>query len=67
MPEKTLGGSGGVLPWKIFEKLHNAMTILGLFEQFLREYVIFLAPYFECFTNDAFCSHSFDYVAYDVI
>ena len=23
---------------------------------------MFLAPNFECFTNDAFCSHSFDYV-----
>ena len=23
--------------------------------------MLFLAPNFECFTNDAFCSHSFDY------
>ena len=22
---------------------------------------MFLAPNFECFTNDAFCAHSFDY------
>ena len=52
-----------MLPQKIFENLHtamSAMTILVLFEQFLRK-ICLLAPNFECFTNDAFCSHSFDY------
>ena len=29
---------------------------------FYGKFVIFLAPNFERFTNDAFCSHSFDYV-----
>ena len=51
-----------MLPRKIFENLHTAMVILVLFEQFLGNFVIFLAPNFECFTNnDAFCLHSFDY------
>ena len=50
-----------MLPWKSFENLHTEMTISVLFEQFLGKFVIILAPNFECFTNDAFCSHSFDY------
>ena len=31
----TLGGSGGMLPRKIFENLHTVMAILVLFKQFL--------------------------------
>ena len=30
--KKALGGSGGMLPQKIFENLHTVMTILVLFE-----------------------------------
>ena len=37
VPKTTLGGSGGMLPWKIFENLHTTMVILVLFEQFLRK------------------------------
>ena len=37
------------------------MAISVLFKQFLGKFVIFLAPYLECFTNGAFCSHNFDY------
>ena len=50
-----------MLPGKIFESLRTAMAILVLFEQFLGKLVTFLTFNFECFTNDAFCSHSFDY------
>ena len=32
--KKTLGGSGGMFPRKIFENLHAAMAILVLLEQF---------------------------------
>ena len=49
-----------MLPRKKFENLRFVMAILVLFE-FLEKFVTFLAPNFECLTNDAFCSHSFDY------
>ena len=57
----TVGGSVGMLPRKFFENLHTVMAILVLFEQFLGNVCHILAPNFKCFTNDAFCSHSFDY------
>ena len=50
-----------MLLWKNFETLHSEMAILLLIKQFWGKLVTFLAPNFECFTNDAFCSHSFDY------
>ena len=50
-----------MLPRKIFENLHIVMAILVLFKQFLGKVCHFLAPNFECFTNDAFCSQSFVY------
>ena len=51
-----------MLPRKIFENLHTAMAVLVHFEQFQGQFVIFLAPNFECFTiYNAFCSDSFDY------
>ena len=50
-----------MLPRNIFETLHTVMAILVLFEQFLSKGCMFLTPNFECFTNDAMCSLSFDY------
>ena len=50
-----------MLPRKNVENLHSAMAILVLFEKFLRKFVIFFPPNFECFTNDAFCLYGFDY------
>ena len=51
-----------MLPRKIFENLHTAMAILVLFNNFEGKFVIFLAPYFECFTKyNAFCSRNFNY------
>ena len=38
------------------------MAILVLSEQFLRKICHIFGPNFERFTNNAFCSHSFDYV-----
>ena len=36
-------GSGGILPWKIFENLHSVVAISVFFEQFLGKlYLIFL-------------------------
>ena len=52
------GVRGHIFP----ENLRAAMAILVLFEQVLGKFVIFLSPNFECFTSDAFCLHSFDYV-----
>ena len=54
-------GSGGMLPRKKIENLHTVMVIFVLFKQFLGKLVTFLVPNFEYFTNDAFCSHSFNY------
>ena len=51
---------GHASPKKI-KNLHTVMAIAVLFKQFGGKLVTFLAPNFECFTNDAFCSHSFDY------
>ena len=36
--KKGCGGSGGVLPRKIFKNLRTVVAILVLFEQFLRKY-----------------------------
>ena len=38
------------------------MAILVLSEQFIRKICHIFGPNFEHFTNNAFCSHSFDYV-----
>ena len=47
---------------KIFENLHTAMAILVLFSTIFKESLsTFLAANFECFTDDAFCSHSVCY------
>ena len=58
-----MGGSGGMLPRKIFENLHAVMAILVLFEQFSRKFCLnFFDLNSKCFTKyDAFCSHTFDY------
>ena len=37
-------GSGGILPQKIFENLHTAMTIQVFFEQFLRKVCHIFGP-----------------------
>ena len=50
-----------MFPRKIFENLHTVMAILVLFKQFLEKLVTFFAPNFECFSNDEFCSHGFEY------
>ena len=39
----NLEGSGGMLPWKIFENLHTVMGILALFEQ-LVTLILFFCP-----------------------
>ena len=39
----TLGGSGGMLPRKIFENLPTIMGILALFEQFVMQ-ILFFCP-----------------------
>ena len=38
------GGSGGMLPQKIFEKLHTVVAILVLFEQFLGKFCLNFLP-----------------------
>ena len=50
-----------MLARKVFENLHTVMAILVLFKHFGGKLVAFSAPNFECFTNDAFSSHSLDY------
>ena len=61
----VLGGSGGMLSWKIFENLHSMMAILVLLEQVFRQIVFeFFALNFEVFTKyryDAIFSHVFDF------
>ena len=48
----ALGGTGGVVPRKIFENLDTVMAILVLFEQFLRQILFnFFAPNSESFTE----------------
>ena len=42
--KKTLGGSGGMLPRKIFENLHTVVAILALFEQFLGKFCLNFLP-----------------------
>ena len=41
---KGCGGSGGMLPRKIFKNLHTAVAILLLFEQFLRKFCLNFLP-----------------------
>ena len=50
-----------MLPRKMFENLHTEMATLVLLNNFQVKFVIFLVSNFECFTNDVFCSHNFDY------
>ena len=40
----TLGGSGGMLPWKNFKNLHIVVTILALSEQFLGKFCLIFLP-----------------------
>ena len=50
--KKALRYSGGMLPRKIFEILHTAVTILLLFEKFSGKFIKnFLPPNSECFTK----------------
>ena len=58
----ALGGSGGMLPRKVFKNLDTVMAILALFEQLLWQILfIFFASSSKSFTKyDAFCSHIFD-------
>ena len=62
----ALGGSGGMLPQKIFEILHTEVAILVLFKQFLDKVCLnFLPPSRECFTKyDALCLYIFDNVCF---
>ena len=58
----ALGGSGGLLPRKVFKNLDTVMAILALFEQFLWQILFkFFASNSKSFTKyDTFCSHIFD-------
>ena len=42
--KKALGGSGGMLPRKIFENLHTVVAILVLLEQFLGKFSLNFLP-----------------------
>ena len=42
--KKGCGGSGGMLPRKIFKNSHTAVAILVLFEQFLRKFCLNFLP-----------------------
>ena len=42
--KKALGGSGGMLPRKIFENLHTAVAILALFEQCFGKFCLNFLP-----------------------
>ena len=42
--EKSSGGSGSMLPRKIFENLHTVVAILVLFEQFLSKFYLNFLP-----------------------
>ena len=42
--KKVLGGSGGMLPRKIFEILRAVAAILVLFEQILRKFCVNFLP-----------------------
>ena len=42
--KKALGGSGGMLPRKIFENLHTAVAILVVFEKFLGKFCLNFLP-----------------------
>ena len=54
------GGSGGMLPRKVFKNLDTVMAILELFEQFLWQ-ILFNFFASKSFTKyDTFCSHIFD-------
>ena len=50
-----------MIPWEISENFYTVMVIIVFFDNFWGKPVTFLAPNFTCFTNNAFCSHSFDY------
>ena len=56
----ALGGSGGMLPRKVFKNLDTVMAIFALFEQFLWQ-ILFNFFASNSFTKyDTFCSHIFD-------
>ena len=42
--EKALGGSGSMLPRKIFENLNTVVAILVLFEEFLGKFCLNFLP-----------------------
>ena len=42
--KKAVGGSGGLLPQKVFKNLHTAVAILELFEQFLGKFYLNFLP-----------------------
>ena len=42
--KKAPRGSGGRLPWKIFENLHTVVAILLLFEQFIGKFCLNFLP-----------------------
>ena len=42
--KKALGGSEGMLRWKVFENLHSVVAILVLFEQFLGKFCLNFLP-----------------------
>ena len=57
----ALGGSGDMLPRKVFKNLDTVMAILTLFEQFLWQILFnFFASNSKSFTKYTFCSHIFD-------
>ena len=58
----ALGGSGDMLPRKVFKNLDTVMVILELFEQFFWQILCnFFASNSKSFTKyDTFCSHIFD-------
>ena len=59
--QKGFRGSRGMLPWKIFKKLHTVVAILILFEQFVGKLLNF-SPKSECFTKyGTFNSYIFDH------
>ena len=51
-------GSGGMLPWKVFEILHTVMVIFVLFEQFSGKFYLNILPLIlRALTNCVFFAH----------
>ena len=55
----ALGGSGGMLPRKVFKNLEPVMAIIALFEQFLWQ-ILFNFFASNSTKYDTFCWHIFD-------